>query len=115
MTESILDSVKAANDVPLDEELFDDELLGLINTSLVDIVQQGYGNRDLYVQNNKPTWNDFFQDSPQMVKNLGISYVQQRVNWLFDTPATGAANSNKTAVLESILFRINASDVFEDA
>ena len=42
MTESILDSVKAANDVPLDEELFDDELLGLINTSLVDIVQQGY-------------------------------------------------------------------------
>ena len=106
MEQSILKSVKLQNDIPQDEDTFDDELIGLINMSLATLNQMGPG-RQIYLEDDKMVWDDFFTDiDSKLVRALSRQYVAMDVKSKFDVPVTSKAGDNITNALKELQFRI---------
>ena len=83
---SILDSTKTFCKLPAGYDVYDDELVMLINVELNTLNQAGVGVVGFQISDNTSKWNDFFGDE-ETKQSLAKQFVWQRVKVKFDPPA----------------------------
>lgn len=83
---SILDSTKMFCKLPADYDVYDSELVMLINVELNVLNQAGIGVTGFQIENATSKWNDFLGDE-ETKQSLAKQFVWQRVKVKFDPPA----------------------------
>lgn len=83
---SILDSTKTFCKLPAGYDVYDDELVMLINVELNTLNQAGVGVVGFQISDNTSKWNDFLGDE-ETKQSLAKQFVWQRVKVKFDPPA----------------------------
>lgn len=83
---SILDSTKTFCKLPAGYDVYDDELIMLINVELNALNQAGVGVVGFQISDNTSKWNDFLGDE-ETKQSLAKQFVWQRVKVKFDPPA----------------------------
>lgn len=83
---SILDSTKTFCKLPAGYDVYDDELIMLINVELNTLNQAGVGVVGFQISDNTSKWNDFLGDE-ETKQSLAKQFVWQRVKVKFDPPA----------------------------
>lgn len=83
---SILDSTKTFCKLPAGYDVYDDELVMLINVELNTLNQAGVGVVGFQITDNTSKWNDFLGDD-ETKQSLAKQFVWQRVKVKFDPPA----------------------------
>lgn len=83
---SILDSTKTFCKLPAGYDVYDDELVMLINVELNTLNQAGVGVVGFQITDNTSKWNDFLGDE-ETKQSLAKQFVWQRVKVKFDPPA----------------------------
>lgn len=83
---SILDSTKTFCKLPAGYDVYDDELIMLINVELNALNQAGIGVVGFQISDNTSKWNDFLGDE-ETKQSLAKQFVWQRVKVKFDPPA----------------------------
>lgn len=83
---SILDSTKTFCKLPAGYDVYDDELIMLINVELNTLNQAGVGVVGFQISDNTSKWNDFLGDD-ETKQSLAKQFVWQRVKVKFDPPA----------------------------
>lgn len=90
MADSVLDSVKTALGLALDDKSFDPELVMHINSVFGTLNQLGVGPLEGFaISDNGTTWEEFIATDMRM--NPVKSYMFLRVKMLFDPPPTSFA------------------------
>lgn len=105
---TILELLKPKIHIIEEDDSFDDDLIDLITMSLATLNQLGVGKSIIIDSNTK--YEDFFtsDQTPETI-NLAKAYIRMNVQTLFDTPATGAVNSNNNAAVDQLLWRVGIS------
>ena len=89
MEESILNYVKDASGVNIDDSAFDGELVMHINAVFMILRQIGVGpETPFFIEDDSSTWDEFTKD--EMLLPMIRSYVTLKVRLLFDPPASSA-------------------------
>ena len=83
---SILDSTKTFCKLPAGYDVYDDELIMLINVELNTLNQAGIGVVGFQITDNTSKWNDFLGED-ESKQSLAKQFVWQRVKVKFDPPA----------------------------
>lgn len=83
---SILDSTKTFCKLPAGYDVYDDELIMLINVELNTLNQAGVGVVGFQIADNTSKWNDFLGED-ESKQSLAKQFVWQRVKVKFDPPA----------------------------
>ena len=83
---SILDSTKTFCKLPAGYDVYDDELIMLINVELNTLNQAGVGVVGFQISDSTSKWNDFLGDE-ETKQSLAKQFVWQRVKVKFDPPA----------------------------
>lgn len=83
---SILDSTKTFCKLPAGYDVYDDELIMLINVELNTLNQAGVGVVGFQITDNTSKWNDFLGED-ESKQSLAKQFVWQRVKVKFDPPA----------------------------
>lgn len=105
---TILELIKPKIHVIEEDDSFDDDLEDFITMSLATLNQLGVGNSIVFDKDT--TYEDFFpSDQEPETINLAKSYIRMNVQMLFDTPATGAVNSNNMAAVAQLEWRVGIS------
>lgn len=105
----ILDDVKAYCRITLDSGVtaYDEELIGHINTVLMDLNQMGVGPENGFIlETGEETWSQIIPDA---IKYAGIKdYVKIKTRILFD-PDAFTSNAMNSAIerLKEIEWRLN--------
>lgn len=100
--ESILDNIKDALDLPVDENAFDGELKIHIN-SAIGILNQNGVCKSMTVIDGSETWGDLREPSDaDYVFNMAKTYIYLKTKQLFDPPPPNTAGYNESAVNELI-------------
>lgn len=87
MIDSILESTKKALDVPLDYDVFDNNIIMHINSVFSTLTQIGIGPADGFeIEDSAATWTSFIGTNVRY--NSVKSYMYLRVKMLFDPPGT---------------------------
>lgn len=107
--ENILSTVKSATNVSVDDDIFDTELLGLINMSLADIHQMGVGTI-VPVTSETEFSSILTSNDSSEAKIYGRQYIILNTKALFDTPATGKQGDNLNAAIAQLVFRLSISN-----
>lgn len=88
MEESILDSIKIFLGLSTDDDVFDEELIILINAVFMTLQQIGVGPQDtlFHIEDNSSTWSDYVTNPTEipMIK----TYIAVRVRLVFDPPTS---------------------------
>lgn len=113
--ESILDSTKIFCKLPAGYDVYDDELICLINVELNTANQAGVGVVGFQISDNTSKWVDFLGEN-ESVQSLAKQFVWQRVKVKFDPPASQFVQQ---AILDStneLIWRANvqAEGSFEE-
>lgn len=95
MEESILVTVRDACGIEQDSNVFDRELIPLINTYLMILCQLGIGKEGFKIVNESETWGDFESSSRY---EAAKTYVSVRTRLAFDPPA----NAHVAAAFEKL-------------
>lgn len=106
---SILDSTKTFCKLPAGYDVYDDELIMLINVELNTLNQAGVGVVGFQISDNTSKWNDFLGDK-ETKQSLAKQFVWQRVKVKFDPPANQFVQQ---AILDStneMIWRANVQD-----
>ena len=85
--ESILDSTKIFCKLPAGYDVYDDELICLINVELNTANQAGVGIVGFQISDNTSKWVDFLGEN-ESIQSLAKQFVWQRVKVKFDPPAS---------------------------
>ena len=96
MEDSILESIKNNLGIPVEDDVFDGEIIMAINTAFMTLSQLGVGlDTPFIIEDSLATWSDFTEDVEQlpMIK----SYICLQTRLSFDPPAS---NSLMTAMQE---------------
>lgn len=110
---SILDNVKKVCGIAEDYTVFDQDLLVLINSSILDLTQNGIGpSKGFIVSDNSATWNDFIPG----FSNIGAvaTYVSQKAKLLFDPPSSSFVVEAMQKQLDEIIWRLNIQASMEE-
>lgn len=108
MTDSILDSVKEALGVPVDQPAFDSELILHINSVFSTLTQLGVGPVEGFVINDKTaTWDDFIPNNLKM--NDVKTFVFLRVKLIFDPPSTSFVIAAIQEQIKETAWRLNVT------
>lgn len=83
---SILDSTKTFCKLPAGYDVYDDELIMLINVELNTLNQAGVGVSGFQISDNTSKWIDFLGED-ESTQALAKQFVWQRVKVKFDPPA----------------------------
>lgn len=108
--DSILSSVKSLmpnSAIPQDYEVFDAEILGLINSELAVLHQLGVGKPDgntFTVEGTGEVWSDFVNNAEEV--SLIMSYMAIRVKMIFDPPKSQIVMDSLNKRSEELSFRI---------
>jgi hypothetical protein len=87
MVDSILDSVKDALDIPLDDASFDNQLLIHINGVFLTLGQLGYTNAEAFsISDNTSVWSDLTMGASVLIQSIQ-THVILSVRLIFDPPA----------------------------
>lgn len=105
---TILESVKDKIGIIEGDDAFDGDLLDYIGASVATLNQLGVENTVLVDKDTK--YDELWAEgTSNETKQLAITYIKLNTKLMFDTPASGAENSNKNAALAQIEWRIGIS------
>lgn len=113
MTDSILDTMKNMLGIPLDEEVFDTELLVHINSLIFSLQQVGVGPTPLFVvESSGESWDEYLSDMEELpaVK----SYIYLKLRQVFDPPATSYIIESFNRQIQEYEWRLNIYGDFEE-
>lgn len=106
VTESILDSTKAALGIVPTYDAFDNQLIMYINTAFSTLHQLGVGpDEGFFIEDNTATWTDFLNG--KRLLNMVITYVHMSVRLMFDPPANSFATTAMKEQMKELEWRIN--------
>ena len=103
---SILDSTKTFCKLPADYNVYDDELIMLINVELNTLNQAGVGVTGFQITDNTSKWIDFLGEN-ESVQSLAKQFVWQRVKVKFDPPANSFVQEAILKSTEEMIWRAN--------
>ena len=107
MDDSILNSVKIALGLNVEDDAFDQELLMLINSTLMTLQQIGVGPQDrlFNITDSTATWSEYLEDPTElpMVKN----YIGIRVRLIFDPPQSSSLDQALRQDIAEYEWRMN--------
>lgn len=106
VTESILDSTKAALGIVPTYDAFDNQLIMYINTAFSTLHQLGVGpDEGFFIEDNTATWTDFLNG--KRLLNMVITYVHMSVRLMFDPPANSFVTTAMKEQMKELEWRIN--------
>lgn len=106
VTESILDSTKAALGIVPSYNAFDDQVIMYINTAFSTLHQIGLGPDDGFeIVDSTTTWGDYLEGNK--VLNMVKTYVHISVRLMFDPPSNSFATDALKQKLAELEWRIN--------
>ena len=90
MNNSILDSVKSSIGIASDYDVFDDEIIMSVNSTLAVLYQLGIGPTDGYaITGDADTWDDLL--GVDIPLNMVKSYIYVKTKLAIDPPSTSFA------------------------
>lgn len=109
LDDSILSSVKTLmpnSGIPQDYAVFDQEIIGLINSELAVLSQLGIGksNEVFSITGTGEVWSDFL-NSTELV-SLVAMYIAIRVKIIFDPPSSSIVMDSLNKRADELSFRI---------
>lgn len=106
VTESILESTKAAMGIVPEYDSFNNQLIMLINSAFSTLSQLGIGPDDGFViEDSSTTWDEFLNG--KRILNFVIQYVHIYVRLGFDPPQNSFAVQSMKQQLDELTWRIN--------
>lgn len=111
MEESILVTVRDACGIEQDSNVFDRELIPLINTYLMILCQLGIGTKGFKVTDESQIWGDF---EPSDLYEAAKTYVTTRTRLVFDPPVNAHVTSSLTNLYEEIEWRLTVNKDAEE-
>jgi len=104
--DSILKSTKAMLGIIQDYDIFDEQLIMLINTQFSTLHQLGVGpDEGFSITGDDETWTDYMGSSKLL--NLVITFVHLNVRLLFDPPTNSYAVDAMRKAIDEYTWRIN--------
>ncbi len=106
VTESILESTKAAMGIVPEYDSFNNQLIMLINSAFSTLSQLGIGPDDGFaIEDSSTTWDEFLNG--KRILNFVIQYVHIYVRLGFDPPQNSFAVQSMKQQLDELTWRIN--------
>lgn len=106
MEQSILKTVKLANNVDLDNDAFDQVLLLHTNSVFSTLAQLGLGPTGGFrIEDDTTTWDAFIGDDDEL--NNVKTYVALKVQLLFDRPGTSFAIDAVKDIVQELEWRLS--------
>lgn len=106
MEESILTSVKKHLGITAEYTHFDDVLIEHINSVFFILTQMGVGPvGGFYIEDDGATWSEYIEDP--MTYQAVKSYVQKKVQLLFDPPLSSAHIEAINRQISELEWRLN--------
>lgn len=102
---SILNKVKKFCNIGSDYDVFDEDIIMLINSNLRTLNQLGVGVKGLNIEDDSTTWADFLGDDVDELSSV-VEFVCLNVRLIFDPPAGSASNAYKERIQE-LTWRLN--------
>lgn len=108
VTESILDSTKAALGIVPTYTAFDNQIITYINTAFSVLHQLGVGPDDgFFIEDNSTEWDDLIEGNKLL--NMVRTYVHMQVRLMFDPPANSFATTAMKEQMKELEWRINVA------
>lgn len=108
MSESILSSIKKNRGLTDAYEVFDPDIIMLINTAFSTLCQLGCGPKTGFsISGYDETWDDFLEGDTRL--NMVKTYVDMKVHLAFDPPQIGAVMSALQEQIKELEWRINVA------
>ena len=104
MEDSILVSVRDALGIEQDSNVFDREIIPLINTYLMTLQQLGVGKLAFSVSDESVAWSDFLENKEQY--EGAKTYVVTRVRLSFDPPSSAHVANALTDLYKELEWRL---------
>lgn len=106
MNDSVLQSVKKALGVPVEDDGFDPELIIYINTALSTLTQLGVGPLGgVSITSGEDLWTSVVEGSQEL--EAAKSYVILKVRLLFDPPSSSFVLDAINKQIEELGWRLN--------
>ena len=103
---SILDSIKKMLGMDADYTAFDTDIIIMINSALMSLVQIGIGPPDGYsIHSSAESWTDFLGDATDLEGAKNYVYLKTRL--LFDPPSSSAAENAMKDEIKELEWRLN--------
>lgn len=114
--DSILDSTKIFCKLPAGYDVFDDEIMMLINVELNVLNQAGVGVTGFQITDNTSKWSDFLGET-EVNQSIAKQFVWQRVRVKFDPPANSFVQEAILKSTDEMIWRANvqAEGSFEES
>lgn len=107
MIDSILTSIKKQLGLEEDYEVYDQDILLLINSAFLTLQQLNVGPKNGFrVTSKEVTWNDFSSDS--LTIDAVKSYVYAKVKLIFDPPSSSYVAEAYNKMIAELEFRLLA-------
>lgn len=103
---SILNSVKKYCGVDPEYDVFDDQIIPLINSYLNVVNQLGVGLTGFTIEDATATWDDFIVDSPNTL-HFVETFVKIRVRLVFDPPSNSFVTNALKQEADEMEWRLN--------
>ena len=102
---SILTSTKKKLGIEEEYELFDLDIIDLINTAFSVMNQMGIGPTELFqIEDKNSKWEDF-SDNASIV-SMAKSYVPMKVKMLWDAPENSSVSESYNEEIEALEWRM---------
>lgn len=106
--DSILSSIKKLRGIDESYTHFDADIITNINTSFSILTQLGVGPTEGFaITDSSAVWSDFIGESPKL--SMVKSYVDKKVQMMFDPPTNGAVKEAMNASLSELEWRISVA------
>lgn len=106
MTDSILTSIKKLLGIVESDTSFDAELIMLINSALMVIMQEWYGvDHAFRIEGKSETWEDFLGETETDYEGLK-QYIFLRVKMVFDPPTNSSVIEAMKKEMEDLEWRM---------
>jgi hypothetical protein len=103
---SILNSVKKYIGVDPEYDVFDDQIIPLINSYLNVVNQLGVGITGFTIEDATSTWEDFIVEKPNTL-HLVETFVKIRVRLAFDPPSNSFVTTALKQEADEMEWRLN--------
>lgn len=103
---SILLSVKQHCKLPPDYDVYDGEIIDLINAELNTLNQAGVGVIGFQIEDETSKWEDFLGEDASKL-SIAKQFVNLRVQLMFDPPANSFVQQAKIDRANELLWRAN--------
>ena len=107
MEESILNSIKIFLGLSVDDDVFDQEVMLLINGVLMTLQQIGVGPQEklFQIEDSSSTWSDYLEDPNEIP--LVKPYICMRVRLIFDPPQSSSLDQALRQEIAECEWRLN--------